>query len=54
MSSSVPSASTMRAESSMRSLLACVPQFMPEALFITMPPTMALATEAGSGEKRRP
>ena len=53
-SSSVPSASTSRAESSIRSLLACVPQFMPEALFITMPPAIALRIEAGSGGKRYP
>ena len=53
-SSSVPSASTSRAESSIRSLLAWVPQFIPEALFITMPPTMALRIEAGSGGKRYP
>jgi hypothetical protein len=31
-----------------------VPQFMPDALFMTMPPTMALLTEAGSGENLRP
>ena len=34
--------------------LACVPQFMPEALFMTIPPTMALFTEAGSGANLRP
>ena len=53
-SSTVPSARTMRAESNILSLLACVPQFMPEALFITMPPTMALLTDAGSGANLRP
>ena len=44
----------MRALMSMRSLLACTPQFMPEALFTTMPPTMAEPMEAGSGGNTRP
>ena len=53
-SSTVPSASIILAEFSILSLLACVPQFMPDALFITMPPTMALFTEAGSAPSLRP
>ena len=44
----------IRTDSSILSLLACVPQFMPEALFITIPPTMALFMEAGSGANLRP
>ena len=50
----VPSAKTMRAESMTLSLLACVPQFMPDALFMTIPPTIALLTDAGSGANLRP
>ena len=52
-SSTVPSASTMRIERSVRSLLAWVPHFMPEALLATMPPTMADFFEAGSGVNTR-
>ena len=50
----VPSARTILAEISSLSLLAWVPQFMPEALFMTMPPTIADLTEAGSGANLRP
>ena len=53
-SSTVPSVSTMRILSSIRSLLACVPQFIPEALFMTMPPTIADFFDAGSGENILP
>ena len=53
-SSSVPSGRMIRAERRTLSLLAWVPQFMPEALFMTIPPTMALLTEAGSGANFRP
>ena len=53
-SSTVPSISTIRTLSSSLSLLACVPQLIPEALFITIPPTMQLPTEAGSGPNFRP
>lgn len=53
-SNTVPSANTMRTDRSTLSLLACVPQFIPEALFMTMPPTIALFTEAGSGANLRP
>ncbi len=48
-SSTVPSANTIRTLSSSLSLLAWVPQLIPEALFITIPPTMQLPMEAGSG-----
>ena len=50
----VPSGSMMRADTSCRSLLACVPQFIPDALFTTIPPTIAAFLEAGSGVKMRP
>ena len=50
-SSTVPSASTVRMERSTRSLLAWVPHFMPEALLATMPPTMADFFDAGSGSE---
>ena len=53
-SSIVPSARIIRADTMTLSLLAWVPQFMPEALFITIPPTMALFTLAGSGANFRP
>ena len=45
----VPSAKTRRAEISSRSLFAHVPQLIPEALFIMMPPTIQLFMDAGSG-----
>ena len=44
----------MRALISIRSLFACTPQFMPDALLQTIPPTIALPIEAGSGGKTRP
>ena len=50
----VPSASTIFAESNSLSLLACVPQFIPDALFMTIPPTIADFTDAGSGANLRP
>ena len=50
----VPSAMTILADTIILSLLACVPQFMPEALFITMPPTIALFIDAGSGANFMP
>ena len=50
----VPSGRMIRALIIIRSLLACTPQFMPEALLQTMPPTIALPMEAGSGGKTRP
>ena len=53
-SSTVPSARIILTEFIILSLLAWVPQFIPDALFITMPPTMALFTEAGSGPSLRP
>ena len=53
-STTVPSVSTSRALTIMRSLLACTPQFMPEALLQTIPPTIALPMEAGSGGNTRP
>ena len=53
-SSRVPSARMIRAEHSMRSELACTPQFIPEPLLHTMPPIMALFTDAGSGGSTRP
>ena len=53
-SSTDPSANTIRTLSSSLSLLAWVPQLMPEALFITIPPTMQLPIEAGSGPNLRP
>ena len=48
-SSTVPSAKTIRPEISILSLFAHVPQLIPEALFITIPPTIALLIDAGSG-----
>ena len=53
-SSTVPSARMIRAEMSMRSLLAWTPQFMPEALLTTIPPTIADPIDAGSGGNTRP
>ena len=53
-SSTVPSAKTIRTLSSSLSLLAWVPQLIPEALFITIPPTIQLPIEAGSGPNFRP
>ena len=53
-SSTVPSAMTMRIDFNTLSLLACVPQLMPEALLMTIPPTMAEFFEAGSGENTLP
>ena len=50
----VPSVRMIRAETIMRSLLACTPQFMPDALLITIPPTIAEPIEAGSGGNTRP
>ena len=53
-SSTDPSANTIRTLSSSLSLLAWVPQLIPEALFITIPPTIQLPIEAGSGPNLRP
>ncbi|OQC55705.1 MAG: hypothetical protein BWX52_01988 [Bacteroidetes bacterium ADurb.Bin013] len=53
-SSIVPSARTRRMERTILSLLAWVPQFIPEALLAMMPPTMADEREAGSGENFLP
>ena len=50
----VPSVRMIRALTIMRSLLACTPQFMPDALLHTMPPTIALPMLAGSGGNTRP
>ena len=52
-SSTVPSARTMRIDCIMRSLLAWVPQLIPLALLMTMPPTIAEFLLAGSGVKAR-
>ena len=53
-SRTVPSARIRRALTSILSELAWVPQLMPEALLATIPPTMQLPIEAGSGPKCRP
>ena len=53
-SRTVPSAKTIRAPTISMSELAWVPQLIPEALFITIPPTMQLPMDAGSGPNLRP
>ena len=48
-SRTVPSAKMIRPDTSILSLFAQVPQLIPEALFMTIPPTIALFIDAGSG-----
>ena len=54
MSRIVPSASIILAEIIVLSEFAWVPQLIPEALFITIPPTMHEPIDAGSGPNLRP
>ena len=48
-SRTVPSGRTILAETIILSELACMPQLIPEALFMTIPPTMQEPIDAGSG-----